>query len=67
MVAPSESGSGGGGGGSNITMDAQSVAITVGSSSLVLKADGTITVNGNSIQHIGANDVTTSSGGIHEN
>ncbi|MCO5337174.1 MULTISPECIES: type VI secretion system tip protein VgrG [Delftia] len=67
VVAPSESGSGGGGGGSNITMDAQSVAITVGSSSLVLKADGTITVNGNSIQLIGANDVTTSSGGIHEN
>ena len=62
VVAPSESGSGGGGGGSNITMDAQSVAITVGSSSLVLKADGTITVNGNSIQLIGANDVTNNVG-----
>ncbi|GKS74438.1 type VI secretion system tip protein VgrG [Acidovorax sp. SUPP950] len=67
VTAPSGGGEGGGGAGSSITMDAETITLKVGSSSLILQADGTITVNGNSIRLIGASDVTTLSGGIHEN
>ncbi|WCM96504.1 type VI secretion system tip protein VgrG [Acidovorax sp. GBBC 1281] len=67
VTAPSGGGEGGGGAGSSITMDAETITMKVGSSSLILQADGTITVNGNSIRLIGASDVTTLSGGIHEN
>ncbi|GKT01165.1 type VI secretion system tip protein VgrG [Acidovorax sp. SUPP3434] len=69
VTAPSSSGGGegGGGGGSSITMDAETITLKVGASSITLQADGTITANGNSIRLIGSSDVTTLSGGIHEN
>ncbi|ADX47616.1 type VI secretion system Vgr family protein [Paracidovorax avenae ATCC 19860] len=67
IVASSPQGGGGGGGGSSITMDAESITLKVGGSTLILQADGTITANGESIKLIGASDVTTNSGGIHEN
>ncbi|MDA8522174.1 type VI secretion system Vgr family protein [Acidovorax sp. NCPPB 4044] len=67
IVASPPSGGDGGGGGSSITMDAESITLKVGSSSVILQADGTITVNGQSIRLIGSSDVTTTSGGIHEN
>ncbi|WP_026432927.1 type VI secretion system Vgr family protein [Paracidovorax oryzae] len=67
IVASSPQSGGGGGGGSSITMDAESITLKVGGSTLILQADGTITANGESIKLIGASDVTTNSGGIHEN
>ncbi|GKT26696.1 type VI secretion system tip protein VgrG [Acidovorax sp. SUPP3334] len=65
--SPSGGEGGGGGGGSSITMDAETITLKVGGSSIILQADGTITANGNSIRLIGSSDVTTLSGGIHEN
>jgi len=67
IVASSSQSGGGGGGGSSITMDAESITLKVGGSTLILQADGTITANGESIKLIGTSDVTTNSGGIHEN
>jgi type VI secretion system secreted protein VgrG len=55
VVAPSSSSSGAAsGGGSNITMDAESITLTVGASTLVMKADGTITLNGKNIDVVGS-------------
>ncbi|WCM87172.1 type VI secretion system Vgr family protein [Acidovorax sp. NCPPB 3576] len=65
--SPSDGGEGGGGAGSSITMDAETITLKVGASSLILQADGTITVNGSTIRLIGSSDVTTLSGAIHEN
>ncbi|WP_375577352.1 type VI secretion system Vgr family protein [Paracidovorax oryzae] len=67
IVASSKGSSGSGGGGSNITMDAQSVSITVGSSSLVLKADGTITLNGKDITFVGENKILSISPQVRDN
>jgi type VI secretion system secreted protein VgrG len=50
IVAPSgggaSEGGGGGGGGSSITMDGESITLKVGASTLVMKADGTIQIDG---------------------
>ncbi|MBF9264552.1 hypothetical protein I4I83_08290 [Acidovorax cattleyae] len=50
IVAPS-GGSGGakGGGGSSITMDPESITLNVGQSKLVMRQDGTITLNGHDL------------------
>ena len=42
-------GGGGGGGGSSITMDAESITLKVGQSTLVMKADGTVTLDGKDV------------------
>ena len=42
-------GGGGGGGGSSLTMDADSIKLNVGEATLVMKKDGTITLNGQDI------------------
>ncbi|KQO27208.1 type VI secretion system Vgr family protein [Acidovorax sp. Leaf78] len=53
IVAPSGgaagSGEGGGGGGSNIFMDADSITLSVGASTFVMKKDGTVTLNGHDL------------------
>ncbi|QIL80764.1 type VI secretion system tip protein VgrG [Diaphorobacter sp. HDW4A] len=46
IVAPGETGGSGGGSASNITMDAKSITLTVGKSTLKLQDDGTISLNG---------------------
>ena len=66
-IRDSKGSSGSGGGGSSITMDAQSVSITVGSSSLVLKADGTITLNGKDITFVGENKILSVSPQVRDN
>ncbi|MDH5856108.1 type VI secretion system tip protein TssI/VgrG [Lampropedia aestuarii] len=59
IVAPSSSapGGSGGGGGSSITMDDTSITLKVGASVLVMKADGSITVNGKQIDVVGEDHI----------
>ena len=51
IVAPSGGSGGGkgGGGGSSITMDPESITLNVGQSTLVMRQDGTITLNGHDL------------------
>ncbi|MPN14985.1 hypothetical protein SDC9_162314 [bioreactor metagenome] len=56
-----------GGSGSSITMDADSITLTVGQSTITLKSDGTITADGNTIKLTAADEVVTNAGNIHEN
>jgi type VI secretion system secreted protein VgrG len=58
IVAPSQGSEAANSGGSSFTMDAESITLTVGQSSLTLKQDGTVELNGKTIaiagsQHIG--------------
>ena len=48
-------------------MDAKSVSISVGSSSLVLKEDGTITLNGKDITFFGENKILSVSPQVRDN
>ena len=60
ITAPSGGGDGGGGGGSagsSITMDPKSITLKVGKSILVMKEDGSITVNGNTIDVVGSTHI----------
>ncbi|MFN3437118.1 MAG: type VI secretion system Vgr family protein [Acidovorax sp.] len=59
IVAPSGESSGGGGGGntSNITMEPDSITLQVGQSVMVMKADGTISLNGQEIDIVGSKHV----------
>ena len=52
IQAPS-AGGGGGGSKSNITMDDETITLQVGKSVMVMKADGSITMNGNEIDLVG--------------
>ena len=61
------SGTGGGGGGSKIIMDAESITLTVGASTLVMKADGTITLNGQDIQVTAGGEIRFNASEIHHN
>ncbi|WP_418647835.1 type VI secretion system Vgr family protein [Thauera butanivorans] len=69
IVAPSGDGAAGegGGGGSNITMDAESITLKVGASTLVMKADGTVTINGKNIDVVGSEHVQVESSRIDLN
>ncbi|MFI8616867.1 type VI secretion system Vgr family protein [Acidovorax sp. NPDC077693] len=59
IVAPSggEGDGAGGGNKSNITMEADSITLQVGQSVMVMKADGTITINGQEIDIVGSKHV----------
>ena len=50
-------GGGGGGSKSNITMDDKSITLQVGKSILVMKADGSIAVNGKEIDVVGSQHI----------
>jgi len=56
IQAPS-AGEGGGGSKSNITMDDKSITLQVGKSILVMKADGSIAVNGKEIDVVGSQHI----------
>lgn len=60
VVAPSSSADGGRGG-SNIIMDAESITLQVGASTLVMKADGTIKLNGKNVDLSGSEHMQLSS------
>ena len=58
IVAPSgDAGGGGGGTTSKIEMDDSTIQLTVGKSTLIMKADGTITVNGKEIDVVGSSHI----------
>lgn len=57
----------GGEGGSSLNMDAQSITLQIGESSLILKKDGTATLNGQNINLVGGSSVNTHSPSINEN
>ncbi len=48
-------------------MDAQSITLQIGESSLILKKDGTATLNGQNINLVGGSSVNTHSPSINEN
>ena len=50
-------GGGGGGSKSNITMDDKSITLQVGKSILVMKKDGTVTLNGKEIDVVGSQHI----------
>ncbi|WCM96066.1 type VI secretion system tip protein VgrG [Acidovorax sp. GBBC 1281] len=57
IQAPSDEGSGSGGSTSSITMEPDSITFKVGQSMMVMKADGTITINGQDIDVVGSKHI----------
>jgi type VI secretion system secreted protein VgrG len=58
ITAPSSANSeGGGAAGSSITMDGKSITLKVGKSLIVMQEDGTIVVNGNTIDVVGSKHI----------
>ena len=64
-----------GDGASVLTMTDDSISLSIGSSTMVLKKDGTVTVNGKDIKQVASSDITHQAGGtvkvvasnIHDN
>jgi type VI secretion system secreted protein VgrG len=57
----------GGDGGSKLKMDAESIVLTIGDSSITMKKSGEIVIAGKKLQIVGEDEVVTTSPNIHNN
>jgi len=68
FAASSPSASGGGsGGGSSITMDADSITLNVGASTMTMKKDGTVTINGKDVNVNASSNINNTAGATLKN
>ncbi|CAN7396574.1 type VI secretion system Vgr family protein [Acidovorax sp. LjRoot117] len=58
---------GGSGGGSSITMDADSITLNVGASTMIMKKDGTVTINGKDVNVNASSNINNTAGATLKN